>query len=170
MPSQLGAYLTAQRRARKLSSQQLAAALGYRNLAKGANRILALERGDRTDDGLLARVAAALRLDPTHVDALAQTDRRASGEEWERWSAEPVAPELRVRLIAAIWCRVPLPDGLSRADAEMFTSARAMERRLTHVLVWSRREEVWCYPDGQALTKAVGVGDVAGPVSRLRGR
>jgi hypothetical protein len=170
MPSRLGAYLTAQRRARNLSPQQLAAAVAYRNLAKGGNRILALERGDRTDHNLLAKVAAALRLDPAHVDALAQADRRARDEAWHAWSAEPVEPELRVRVIPAIWCRVPLADGLSRKEAEMFARTRAVQHGLVHVLAWSRREEVWCYEDGRTLTRTVGVGEMAGPVTWLRGR
>jgi hypothetical protein len=111
-----------------------------------------------------------LRLDPAHVDALAQADRRAFEDLWRRWGAEPVAPELRVRVIPAIWCRAFIPEDLSRHEAETFARARAVERRLTHVLVWSRREEIWCYPDGRTLTRIVGVGDVAGPVTRLRGR
>ena len=44
MPTRTGAYLAEQRRTQHLSPQRLAAALGYTNLAKGARRILALER------------------------------------------------------------------------------------------------------------------------------
>jgi hypothetical protein len=38
-----GAYLSEQRHARHLNTHQLAAALGYTNLVKGARRILALD-------------------------------------------------------------------------------------------------------------------------------
>ena len=41
MPTRTGAYLAEQRRIQHLSPQRLAALLGYTNLAKGANRILA---------------------------------------------------------------------------------------------------------------------------------
>ena len=170
MHSRLGAYVAEQRRVRKLTPQQLAALVGYRNVAKGGNRIVAVERGEQTDAALLARVAAALQLDLARVDALAQDDRSAREAAWEAWADEPSSPELRVRVIPAVWCLVQVPLGLSRAGAENYASARAVESGRVHVLVWSRCDEVWCYPDGRRLARTMNVGDVAGPVSTLRGR
>ena len=170
MHSRLGAYLAEQRRARHLTPQQLAAAIGYKNLAKGSNRILALERSGETAGDLLDQIAAALGLDREHVRALADEDRRAMTEAWERWASDPVEPQMRYRVMPAIWCRAAVPDGLSREEAVAFASARAVDTAWTHVLIWSRREEVWCYADGRVRAELMKVGEVAGPVTRLRGR
>ena len=170
MESRLGAFISEQRRARHLTPQQLAAAIGYKNLAKGANRILALERAGETAGDLLDKLVAVLVLDREHVQALVDEDRQAFIEAWERWASEPVAPEMRYRVMPVVWCRAAVPDGLSREEAVAFAHARAVDTRWAHVLIWSRREEVWCYPDGRVQVMMMKVGEVAGPVMRLRGR
>jgi len=162
MDSRLGAYIAQQRSARNLTPQALAAAVGYRNTAKGGNRILALERDGRGSDNLLARVTAVLDLDPEHVQRLAAEDRRAVEDAWRQWVNEPVEPELRFRPIPAVWSTAALPVGLSRDAAIAYATAMARERGFTYVLVWSRREEIWCYPDGQTLTRQMRVGEVGG--------
>jgi hypothetical protein len=48
-----------------------------------------------------------------------------------------------------------MPKDLSQEEAVEFAKARAVEARMTYVLVWSRKEEIWCYlrhieGDGQA--------------------
>jgi hypothetical protein len=37
-------------------------------------------------------------------------------------------------------------------------------------LVWSRKEEIWRYPEGTTFVKTMDVGEAAGPFTRLRGR
>jgi len=113
MHSRLGAYVAEQRRARHLTPQQLAAAIGYKSLAKGGNRVLALEREGETAGDLLARLVAVLRLDSEQVQALVDEDRAAFAEAWDRWASEPVVPQMRYRVMPAIWCRAAVPDGLS---------------------------------------------------------
>lgn len=71
-----GQYLAEQRQARRLTPQQLAAAIGYRNLERGARRILALERRNAVIEGLLDRISHALSVDPAYVASLAAADRR----------------------------------------------------------------------------------------------
>ena len=165
-----GDYLAAQRRSKRLSPQQLAAAVGYTNLAKGANRILALERDAAAAGPLLDNVIAVLGLDPEHVRALADDDRCLFADAWQGWVDEPAEPELRFRPIAALWCRAPLPGGVSREEAVQFSSGAAVTRGFTYVLVWSRKEEIWCYPNGTTFVKMMKAGEVAGPCSRWRGR
>lgn len=164
-----GQYLAEQRRARRLTPQQLAAAIGYRNVAKGARRILALERQNVGVEDLLDRVVHALGLDRDYVSALAAADRRAYVEAWERWASEPVDPELRFRPFAALWLRAPLPRGLSKDETIAYASGRAATTGLTHVLVRSRKEEVWFYPDGSSGTGFAKPGDAAGPYSMVAG-
>ena len=70
MLTRTGAFLAEQRRTKQLSPQRLAAALGYTNLAKGANRILAVERDGNAVDGLLDNIINVLGLDHDQVYAL----------------------------------------------------------------------------------------------------
>jgi|SRR6202158_4940278 len=170
MPTRTGAYLAEQRRTKHLSPQRLAAALGYTNLAKGANRILALERDGNAVDGLLDNIINVLGLDHDQVHALVAEDRRLFEEAWQHWVDEPVVPELRRRLMPAIWGRAQMPMGLSREEAVEFAKTRAVEARMTYVLVWSRKEEIWCYPEGTTRVAPMRVGEAAGPFTRLRGR
>jgi hypothetical protein len=37
-----------------------------------------------------------------------------------------------------------MPKDPSREEAVEFAKTRTVEERLTHVLVWSRKEEIWC--------------------------
>jgi len=164
-----GQYLAEQRRARRLTPQQLAAAIGYRNVAKGARRILDLERHNFAVEGLLDRIVHALGLDRDYVASLAAADRAAHLDAWERWASEPIEPQLRFRPMAAVWCRTPIAKGLSRDEAIAYASACAVTTGLTHVLVWSRKEEVWCYPDGSSRSELAEPGDVAGPYSIIAG-
>ena len=119
---------------------------------------------------MLDNIINVLGLDHDRVHALVAEDRRLFEEAWQRWVDEPVEPELRRRLMAAIWGRAQMPKGLSREEAVEFAKTRAVEERLTYVLVWSRKEEIWCYPEGTTLVKTMDVGKTAGPFTRLRGR
>jgi hypothetical protein len=168
--TRLGAYVVEQRRAKHLSPHQLAAAVGYQNVAKGANRILALERDGTTVDGLLDNVIDALGLDAAEVQALIIADHQQFEADWRAWASEPVNPQLRFRPIPAIWCRARLPEDLSRDEAVEFGREQAMVREFTYVVVWTRAEEIWCYPNGSTRVQTMNVGEVAGPVTRLRGR
>jgi hypothetical protein len=168
--SRTGSYLAEQRRARHLNSHEFARALGYTNVVEGAPRILALERDGVTVPGLLDKIVAVLKLDPDHVHALVAEDRRDFQEAWERWANEPVAPELRVRMIPAVWGRESLPSGLTREEAIAYASSRAVERQQTYVRIPSRREEIWCYPTGRHVVRPMNLGNIAGPFTRLRGR
>jgi hypothetical protein len=165
-----GAYVAEQRRAKCLTLGQLAAAIGYVNVAKGARRLLALERDGEPMAGLLDKIIPALDLDGRYVQELVAEDRRRFEDEWERWVTEAVEPQLRCRLIPAIWGGERLPTGLSRDAAVAFARSRAMERHLVYVLVWSRREAIWCYEDGRTGVCMMNVGEAAGPFTRLRGR
>ncbi len=171
MPSKTGSYIAAHRQSKRLTPQQVAAAAGFKNLASGGNRILALEREGVTPvPELLDHIVAILELDRDHVHALVAEDRRDLHDAHERWISEPVAPELRRRLMPAIWQRVQMPHSLSWAEAVEFAKTGAVDEKRTFVLMWSRRLELWCYPTGEVYERHKNVGDVVGPVARLRGR
>jgi hypothetical protein len=129
-----------------------------------------LERDGHAIDGLLDHIINVLGLDHDLVHALVAEDRRLFEEAWQHWAGEPVEPELRRRLMAASWGRAQMPKGLSREEAVAFAKTRAVKSRLTYMLVWSRKEEIWCYPDGSSGVVTMKVGEAAGPFTRLRGR
>lgn len=170
MLTRTGSYLAEQRRTQRLNSHELAAKLGYVNVVKGARRVLALERDGVTVPGLLGKIIAVLGLDADHIHALAAGDRREFQDAWNQWADEPVEPELRRRLIPAVWARVQLPKGLSREEVAELAKARAVEEQRTFVLIPSRREEMWFYETGQILVRPMKPGESPGPFSRLRGR
>ena len=58
----------------------------------------------------------------------------------------------------AVWCGEPLPQHLSRDEAIAYASGRAVERQRIYILIWSRKEEIVCGPDG-----------IAGPYTTLGG-
>jgi hypothetical protein len=63
-----------------------------------------------------------------------------------------------------------MPKGLSRVETVEFAKTRAVAEQRTFVLIWSRREEIWCDPSGETYMRPMKVGDVPGGVTRLRGR
>jgi len=154
LSTHLGSYLAAQRTSRRLTLGQLARRIGYRNLEKGSRRLQQLERDGRIVDGLLERVAAALDLNPEHIIALVEQDRRELEEAWQAWVSEPVEPQLRMRVMAAVWKREKVPTELSREGAIRYASARAVETQKGHVLMWNRGERIWCYRTGERLWRS----------------
>jgi hypothetical protein len=158
MPSLTGAFIEEQRRLAGLSRSQLAVRLGYTNLAKGANRIVRLERDGELPPDLLRRIVSALALDAERVRLLVDADERRARQAWEQWADEPVAPVLRFRPLPAVWCGEALPVGLTRDEAIAHARARAVERQWRYVLMWNRRETVWCDPDGLSTTSAMNSG------------
>jgi hypothetical protein len=135
-----------------------------------SQRRLATQISARARTGLLEKIVNALGLDREYVDTLVAEDRRVFEENWQRWVTEPVEPELRRRLIPAVWGRTQMPKDLSREEAVEFARTRAVDERLIYLLVWSRMEKIWCYPDGTTFVNMMEVGEAAGPFTRLRGR
>jgi hypothetical protein len=119
---------------------------------------------------MLDTLVDVLGLDREHVRTLVAEDNLRFEQDWQRWADEPVEPQLRFRPFAGLWCGDSLPGTLSHEQAVAFARTRAAERRMVYVLVWSRKDEVWCYPDGTTHRQTMKVGEAAGPVTRLRGR
>ena len=76
-------------------------------------------------------------------------------------------PELRFRPFAGLWCRASLPQGLTHDEAIAYARGVATTAERTYVLVWSRKEEVWCYPDGRTGVGIAKAGEVVGPCSTI---
>jgi len=76
MTNHLGTYFRQQRLQQGLTLGDLARRAGYRNVSKGANKIVAFEREGQITEELLARLADALGIDWPTVERLIDQDRR----------------------------------------------------------------------------------------------
>jgi transcriptional regulator with XRE-family HTH domain len=74
MKSRLAWYLRAKRRAKGLTIEALAMRLGYRNVRKGAHRILRFEHDGRCSHGLLVNLVDGLGLSYETVLDLVEKD------------------------------------------------------------------------------------------------
>jgi hypothetical protein len=128
--NKLGDFLRAERLKQGLTLGQLAHMVGYRNIAKGARRILALERTGTGKPDLMVNVAEALNLDWAVVEGLADEDHQERLREWERWVSEPVPMCLVVRLMAAVYSRMGLPAWVTTPEqAESWACGFARQHR-----------------------------------------
>src|SRR5262249_8342313 len=85
MTNRLGWYFRAKRMARGLSVEALATTIGYRNLRKGAHRIIRFEHDGQCPHTLLVNLADALGISsPTILDIL------------DRDARQPAFPSLRI--------------------------------------------------------------------------
>src|SRR6476469_8085702 len=102
MSLRLSSHFKAQRLAKNLHPGDLARLVGYKNIAKGANRIVRFERQGIIRDDLLIKLAKALEIEWVTVEQLADQDRREHIEAWNTWADEPVPMRLVIRWMAAI--------------------------------------------------------------------
>jgi hypothetical protein len=93
MATRLGRYFRAKRLKRGLTAEALAVRLGYRNVRKGARRILRFERDDWCSDGFLVRVTDILSIDyHTVIDLIIR--RAASSPEAPVRKDKPLSGQL----------------------------------------------------------------------------
>lgn len=150
MTTHLARYVQRAREARGLSPQALAALLGYRNLDKGANRVLALEREGQGSKDFLALLVRALDLQQMTVDTLVQVDDAHDRMAFEDWAWAPVEPVLLVLPESALHTGIPLPLD-AQHDEELalaFARREAVARAQRAALIWSRRVTHWIRADG----------------------
>lgn len=158
MEHRLAGHFRAVRLSKGLTLGKLAGLVGYRNISKGANRIKTFEDTGGIHADLLAKLSDALGIDRETVKRLAEEDRREFVEEWNAWANEPIRPYLVVRLMAAVYNRVELPDDIETPEeAEAYAAAVCKKLHMRGCLVLSRRISVWLAADGtvESVTEAV---------------
>jgi len=72
------------RREQNLSLAEVARRLGYRNVAKGPNRIQRFEEWSEIHPDLLTKLADVLGIDGETVAALVEQNRRDCVEQWRQ--------------------------------------------------------------------------------------
>jgi transcriptional regulator with XRE-family HTH domain len=170
--SNLGAFISAERKRRRLTLGQLARLVGYRNISKGARRIACLEQTGTATPDLLVNVAEALNLDWAMVERLAEADSQDRFRAWEEWASQPVPMCLVVRLMAAVYSRKNLPAWVTTPEqAEAWACEFARTHRLRVCLVVSRRLSVWIDGQGEVEARTEAVPDnTNAPFMQVKGR
>lgn len=170
--SHLADYFGKVRREQGLSLAELVKRLGYRNIAKGCNRILRFEQRSEIHPDLLDKLSEALGIDRQTVAALVEQDRRDCFENWLQWVRQPIQPYVIVRLVAAAYKREELPAEVQtaeEAEAAAAEIARRWEKKVC--LVWSRRVAVWFNEQGTIVGRTESSPDQWSlPYMRLPGR
>jgi transcriptional regulator with XRE-family HTH domain len=141
MSTHLSCFFRQRREARKFSFGDVARRLGYKNVAKGANKVIKFERDGNIRPDLFSKLAAVLEISVEDIRRCIEEDKG----EWERWADEPIEPHLVARVMCAVYStkRIPVELQASRAAMEEFASEFASERRWRVWLVLSKRTRVW---------------------------
>ena len=145
MATHLAKFFRRRRITSGLRYGELARSCGYKNIAKGCNRIQRFEARGEIDLPLLVKLGQVLAISDEDISGCIAADKA----NWERWADEPIEPHLVVRLMAAVYSdkRIPTELHASRDAMEQFASQFAEEKRLKVCLVLSRRLRCWF--DGQ---------------------
>ncbi|MBN1837267.1 MAG: helix-turn-helix domain-containing protein [Spirochaetales bacterium] len=120
-PGIVGRLLRERRAALGLSRHEVVVQAGYRNVAKGLRRLVAIERGEDLlpDDRVLATFGQALGV---AVEALAA----AKCEQFTLLDQEPAPGQplsLIVRYVPAVYQRITLPADMGLEEAKEFAQA-----------------------------------------------
>ena len=169
----LGSYFKAWRERRGLSPQALAGLAGYRNVNRGARRILDLEVTGASSADLVSKLAKVLGVSTRVVAQLAQRDLDAARAAFERWLAEPVESRFFVLPLAAVSVEQSLPPPVlsCREQAAEWASEAAKSQGLRAVLVWNRRWAFWVDAQGRGhWVEATLERPWVGPLQELKGR
>lgn len=155
----LAKYVRRARVERKWSCQRLAKEIGYKNLNRGARRIIHLEREGGISKELLNKISESLELNPEKVQELQRKDeedlrrrREAWVKKWEAWVKEPVPMELIVRIIPAVYLKREIPEDIADRETAIEFAKKIAKTEVRKVcLVISRRESAWINEEGKAV-------------------
>lgn len=147
MRTNLSRFFRQRRIEQGLGFAEAARRCGYRNIAKGCNRIQQFENYGDIHDELLEKLATALDISNDDIRRCIAADKA----EWEQWADEPVESYLIVRWMAALYSPRSIPAELQsdREAMKRFASDFARDNRRFRVcLVLCRRFRVWFDRDG----------------------
>jgi len=147
MKTNLSRFFRQRRIEQRLSFGEVARRCGYRNIAKGRNRIDKFETCGEIHAELFENLATALDISNDDIRRQVAADKK----EWEQWADEPVEPYLIVRWMAALYSPRSIPAELQsdREAMKRFASDFARDNRRFRVcLVLCRRFRVWFDRDG----------------------
>ncbi len=131
MSTHLSRFFRQRREVRKLSFGDVARLLGYKNVAKGSNKVIKFERDGNIRPDLFSKLAAVLEISAEDIRRCIQEDKA----DWQRWSDEPIEPHLVARIMCAVYSTKRIPTELQESQEAMeeFASAFAKERQMAGV-------------------------------------
>lgn len=154
MESNLAGYIKTARIEQKISYSQLALKMGYKNITKGMNKIISLEREGIVYPEILKKLIRALKLNQERVNKLIIKDRLEYEKEFEQWVNEPVKISYTIRAMPAVYLSYDLPDKItSEEQAIQFVVEIAKKKRLKAWLNLSRKEKVYITEKGGVTGK-----------------
>src|SRR5947209_8439435 len=108
MTTHLSRFFRQRREARKRSFGDLSRQLGYKNVAKGANKVIKFERDGRVQPEFFRKLAATLDISAEDIRRCMEADKA----QWEAWADEPLEAHLVARLMAAVYSTKRIPPEL----------------------------------------------------------
>lgn len=138
----MASLVSTYRRRCSLSVSEVARRAGYRNLSKGANRLVAIERGDDAfpDARVLARFARVLGLDGRDID-------QALCEQFTELD-RPAPPHVTERVMPGVYLSVELPANCTPDRAIELAAAHAAATGRSVCVTLSRVRTIYVEPDG----------------------
>ena len=147
MRTKLGELIRDARQHQRLTPQEVARRLGYRNLNKGARRVERLERTGIEAPTFIEELAAAVGCDQVQVADLTARDDVARRLAFEAWLNVP-QPLALYRNAVGLAIGAPLPDDLSEEEAIAYAINLQRKEGLRMCLVLDRRRSIWIEEDG----------------------
>jgi len=141
----LGKLVKQRRQELGLSQKELAELLGYKKIVKGIRRIEQMERG-RAAKVVASKMMAVLGISEGERVACYEEDYR---QMQAHFRANPIVPHLIVRLMAAVYCRREVPDGLSEEELLDYVIEFSAESGFRCCLMCSHWLRFWVDPDGK---------------------
>jgi transcriptional regulator with XRE-family HTH domain len=170
MRNELGDYVRSVREAKGLSRGEAVRLMGYRNVAKGANRLVAVERGEIPDEELMKKIVRALELDPEKVYECIRTMEERREDERQRWLDEPAPVQLYMRVIPGVVLSKILGLDVPEETAIKEACAEAKRLHCQCMLALDRRKSVWIDGDGNVTgRKDEQRGEFSRPYMTLKG-
>ncbi len=170
MVKHTGKYLKEERLKKNLNTAELAKMMGYKNVSKGMNRIVDLERENIIILEILEKIVNVLNLDREYVNSLIKRDRDEDRRKFEEWLSEPIEMYYVMRIIPAIYLSYDLPTNInSEEEAFKFVANIAKEKHKKCCLVLSRKEKIYIDEDGDIEVKIeTKYGDEGYPYVRVK--
>ena len=135
-------YLKEERLKKNLNTAELARLMGYKNVSKGMNRIVDLERENIIIPEVLKKLVNALNLDHKYINSLIKRDREEDKRRFEEWLSKPIEMYYVMRIIPTIYLSYDLPTNInSEEEAVKFVAGIAKEKHKKCCLVLSRKEK-----------------------------
>ena len=147
MRTELGELIRDARQHQRLTPQDLARRLGYRNLNKGARRLERLERTGIEVPAFIEELAAAVGCDQVQVADLTARDDVARRLAFEAWLSLP-QPLALYRNAVGLAIGAAIPDGLTEEEAIAYAINLQRKEGLRMSLVLDRRRSIWIEEDG----------------------